>query len=236
MKALLLLSLVASSAVFADKCDCTHFPIDPKSCARECAATRLNSAADILDEAFRNPGNGIAAELATSARCVIVVPGLNSRAFVLGEGTQHGFASCREPRGNGWTAPAAVEIEGGGYGLRIGGTESNVIILAMSSRAVEKLSQSRFALGADASAAAGPVGRNAAAPTYADLLAYSQRRGVFAGVSFEGATIKADEAVNQDIYGRDVNNAQILGGKIKPPDLATKLQDVLNRRFGTEPR
>jgi lipid-binding SYLF domain-containing protein len=235
MKALLLLSLLATPAVIAaDKCDCAHFPIKPKTCARECAAIRLDSAADILDEAFRNPDNGISPDAAAFAKCVMVVPGINVA------GTGHGFASCREPRRNGWTAPAAVEIEGGGFGLLVGRSQSDLIILVMSSKAVEELSQTKLAIGGDVSVAAGPVGRDAAAQTDArmhiDLLAYSQRRGVFGGISVNGTTLRTDEAVNQDVYGPDVNNQQILAGEVKPPDFALKLLDVLDRKFRLKPR
>ena len=241
MKASLLLSLLACSAVFAaDNCDCTHFPIQPKSCAPVCAASLLNLAADILAGAVRNSDNGIPPEVASNAACVIVVPGIKNSAFVVGGSAGHGFASCREPRRNGWTAPAAVEIEGGSFGLQIGRSQTDLIILAMNSRFAQTLGRSKFTLGKDASVAAGPVGRTGSAQTDAsmasDLLVYSRTRGAFAGTSIQGATLRSDEALNQGVYGSNVNNRQILDGEIKPPDSASKLQDVLNRSFGARAR
>lgn len=193
---------------------------------------RLADAAEVFKEVMATPDRSIPQNLLDKAECVIIVPGLKKGAFIFGGKYGRGFASCR--KGNvGWSAPAAVRVEGGSFGLQIGGAESDVIMLVMNRRGMERLQSSKFTLGADATAAAGPVGRNAQADTdatlRAEILTWSRSRGLFGGVSLQGATLRPDEGVNRALYGRIADNRTILTAEVPPPAAAANLLSLLNK-------
>jgi lipid-binding SYLF domain-containing protein len=179
------------------------------------------------------PDKGIPQELLENSQCIVIVPGMKKAAFIVGGTYGSGFILCRQASGFGWSAPASVKVEGGSVGFQIGGSETDVIMLVMNKRGAEKLLSSKFTLGADASVAAGPVGRTASADTdaklHAEILSYSRSRGAFAGISLEGATLRPDEDSNAALYGRKLTNEQIITGKIKSPTSGSKLAAELNR-------
>jgi lipid-binding SYLF domain-containing protein len=172
-------------------------------------------------------------DLLNKSECIIVVPGLKKGGFILGAKYGRGFMLCRKEGGVGWSAPASVKVEGGSVGFQIGGSETDVVMLLMNRGAIDKLLSSKFTLGADASAAAGPVGRDSSAETdakfRAEILTYSRSRGVFAGISLEGATLRPDQDANDELYGRGKDNKTIVQGDTPPPASAQSLITTLNR-------
>jgi lipid-binding SYLF domain-containing protein len=194
---------------------------------------RLNAAATVLAETLGMKDAVIPQDLLDRSHCVVVVPGLKKGAFIFGGKYGRGFASCRKPGGVGWSAPAAVRIEGGSFGLQIGGQESDVILLVMNQRGADRLLSSQFTLGGQASVAAGPVGRDATAQTdafmTAEILSWSRSRGVFAGVSLQGATLRQDLGENRKLYGRTLENREILKGNLAVPGPASELISTLNK-------
>jgi lipid-binding SYLF domain-containing protein len=194
---------------------------------------RLKESADVLSEVMQTPDKGIPQDLLAKAQCVIIVPNMLKAAFVVGGQYGRGFAVCREPNGSGWTAPAPVRMEGGSVGFQIGGSSTDLIMLVMSKRGMNKLLQDKFTLGVDASVAAGPVGRTANAVTdlqmHAEILAYSRSRGLFAGVALNGATLRPDPDEDGRLYGKNVTNAEILHGTVATPPSARQLIAELDR-------
>jgi lipid-binding SYLF domain-containing protein len=145
-----------------------------------------------------------------------------------------GFVSCRRPGGVGWSAPGSVRVEGGSFGFKIGGTETDAFILVMNDKGMDRLLSTKFTLGADASVAAGPVGRSTQAETdaalTAEILTWSRQKGLFAGVSLSGATLREDSDWNQDLYGKKITNRDIiLKGGVAAPKSAGALLTELNR-------
>jgi lipid-binding SYLF domain-containing protein len=196
------------------------------------APKRLDAAADVLTEIMGAPDKGIPQDLLDKSECVVIVPGLKKGAFIVGGKYGKGFLSCRRP-GAGWSAPAAIRVEGGSFGFQIGGSETDVVLLVMNQGGVKKLLSSKFTVGADASAAAGPVGRTSSAATdaqmHAEILTYSRARGLFAGVSLEGATLRPDEDWNKEMYGREMSNQEIVMGNTTSPAAAARLMSLLNK-------
>jgi len=196
-------------------------------------AERLQRAAEVFREVMDIPDKGIPQGLLDRAHCVVVVPGLKKGAFIVGAKYGRGFASCRAQGGVGWTAPAAVRIEGGSFGLQIGGAESDVILLIMNERGVQRLLSSKFTLGGDAAVAGGPVGREASAQTdvymTAEILSWSRSRGVFAGLSLTGATLRQDVGTNRELYGKKIENREVLQGKAQAPAAAGEFISTLNK-------
>jgi lipid-binding SYLF domain-containing protein len=186
------------------------------------ASGRVEAAGTVLDEIQAAPDNRIPEEVLASAECVAVVPSLLNGGFVFGARYGRGVASCRTPKG--WSAPAFFTIGGGSFGLQIGGQATDVVMLIMNKGGMNNLLSSQFKLGADASAAAGPVGRHAAADTdwkmRAQVLTYSRSRGLFAGLELNGAVIKQDKDSTRDFYGRMVPFKTALKGDIDPPKAA----------------
>lgn len=184
--------------------------------------SRLAAAVETLNSLSKAADSEIPADLLKKASCVVVIPSLKSGAFIVGGEYGRGFASCRT--GAGWSAPAAVKVEAGSVGFQIGGSESEVVLLVMNQKGMDHLLSSKFTIGGDATAAAGPVGRNAQAKTdasmRAEILSYSRSRGVFAGVSLEGGTLREDDSANKDLYGKATPNRAILAGGVPPPDNA----------------
>jgi lipid-binding SYLF domain-containing protein len=164
---------------------------------------------------------------------VVIVPGLKKAAFVVGGKFGRGFFSCRTRGGHGWSGPAAVRVEGGSFGFQIGGSETDVIMLVMNRRGAERLLSSKFTLGADASVAAGPVGRTASAETdaymTAEILTYSRARGLFAGIALSGATLREDLDSNEALYGKKLTNKDIIEGGAAAPPAAAQFVSTLNK-------
>ena len=202
-------------------------------CGQSEQAKRLDEAATVFSEVMGTPDKAIPQELMDRAQCVIVIPGMKGGAFIFGAKYGKGFLSCRKKSGVGWTGPGSVRIEGGSFGLQIGGTETDVIMLVMNERGAQRLLSSKFTLGGDASVAAGPVGRNATAQTdaymTAEILSWSRSRGVFAGVSLQGATLRQDMDDNKAIYGKDLQNVDIVKRELAPPKGAEKLISLFNK-------
>ncbi len=196
-------------------------------------AERLQRAAEVFREVMDTPDKGIPQGLLDKAHCVVVVPGLKKGAFIVGAKYGRGFTSCRANGGVGWTAPAAVRIEGGSFGLQIGGSETDVILLIMNERGVQRLLSSKFTLGGDAAVAGGPVGREASAQTdaymTAEILSWSRSRGLFAGVALTGATLRQDLDSNRALYGKKIENREILQGKVKAPAAGGEFVSTLNK-------
>ena len=183
------------------------------------ASDRVQAAADVLDEIQKAPDSGVPQEVLGSAECVAVVPSMLKGVFMVGGKYGRGLASCRTPKG--WSAPAFFVVTGGSFGLQIGGQAVDLVMLIMNKDGMKHLLSSEFALGADASVAAGPVGRHAEGNTdwklRAEVLTYSRARGLFAGVSLNGAVIKQDKDSTREFYGRMVPFRTSLIGEIDPP-------------------
>jgi lipid-binding SYLF domain-containing protein len=194
---------------------------------------RLQESATVLTEVLSAPDKGIPSDLLAQAHCIVVVPAMKKAAFVVGGKYGKGFVTCRNASGRGWGAPAAVRIEGGSFGFQIGASETDLVLLVLNREGMEKLSQSKFTLGGEAEVAAGPVGRNATAQTdakmTAKILSYSRSRGVFAGISLQGATLRQDLDENRELYGRNLTNKQIVMKQVKAPEAAAELLGVLTK-------
>jgi lipid-binding SYLF domain-containing protein len=186
------------------------------------ASGRVESAGTVLSEIQGAPDQRIPEEILGSAECVAVVPSLLNGGFVFGGRYGKGVASCRTEKG--WSAPAFFTIGGGSFGLQIGGQATDVVMLIMNKNGMNNLLSSQFKLGADASAAAGPVGRHAAADTdwkmRAEVLTYSRSRGLFAGLELNGAVIKQDKGSTREFYGRMVPFKTSLTGEVEAPKAA----------------
>ena len=200
----------------------------------ENTAARLKTSVEVLGEIMSAPDNGIPRELIENSQCVVIVPGMKKGAFIVGAQYGRGFIECRRVSGHGWSAPAAIKVEGGSFGFQIGGSETDVVMLVMNKRGAEKLLSSKFTLGADASVAAGPVGRTSAADTdlkmQAEILTYSRARGVFAGIALNGATLRPDAEANSELYRSNITNKQIvIGTHQHSPVAAAALTANLNR-------
>ncbi len=186
------------------------------------ASGRIEAAGTILSEIQGAPDQRIPEEVLGSAECVAVVPSLLNAGFVFGGRYGKGVASCRTAKG--WSAPAFFTIGGGSFGLQIGGQATDVVMLIMNKGGMDNLLSSKFKLGADASAAAGPVGRHASADTdwkmRAEVLTYSRSRGLFAGLELTGAVIKQDKGSTREFYGRMVPFKTSLKGDIEAPKTA----------------
>ena len=197
------------------------------------SAQRLDAASAVLSEVMATPDKGIPQDLLAKAHCIVIVPELKTAAFVFGGKYGKGYISCRNTGGAGWSAPAAVRIEGGSVGFQIGASWTDLIMLVMSERGADKLLSSQFTLGAEASAAAGPVGRTATAQTdaqmHADILSWSRSQGLFAGVALEGATLRQDLDENATLYGKQLENRDVVKKGVRLPKAAAKLIALLNR-------
>jgi len=194
---------------------------------------RLNEAGVVFSEIMTSPDKGIPQDLLEKAQCVVVVPGMKKGAFIVGAKYGKGFVSCRGPHHDGWSAPGAVRIEGGSFGFQIGGSETDVVLLVMNQHGANRLLGDQFTLGGEGEIAAGPVGRSASAQTdaklTAEILSWSRTRGVFAGVSLQGATLRQDLDDNAELYGKKMSNREIVDSNIAAPEAASKLLTLLNR-------
>ena len=185
---------------------------------------RLDAAATVLNEIMGTPDKGVPQEIMESAKCVAVVPSMLKGGFVVGANYGKGVATCRTSIG--WSAPAPFRIEGGSVGFQIGGEAVDLVMIVTNDKGMQNLLNSKFKLGADASVAAGPVGRHAEGDTdwkmRAEVLSYSRARGVFAGVALNGAVISQDDDDTRALYGEKEPFSQILTGKVRPPAGADK--------------
>jgi len=194
---------------------------------------RLHDATALFNEIMGTPDRAIPQDLLEKAHCIVLVPGVKKAAFGFGGKYGRGFVMCRKKSGVGWGAPGAVRVEGGSFGFQIGVSSTDVVLLVMNPRGMDKLLTSKFTLGGDASVAGGPVGRSASAQTdammHAEILSWSRSKGLFAGLSLEGATLRNDIDENESMYGKRWNNRQIVGGEVTPPPAAANLMQVLNK-------
>jgi len=186
------------------------------------ASDRVQAAADVLNEIESAPDSGIPQEILGKSQCVAVVPSMLKGGFIVGAKYGRGLASCRTPKG--WSAPAFFLVTGGSVGFQIGGQAVDLVMLIMNDDGMQHLLSSKFALGADASVAAGPVGRHAEGNTdwkmRAQVLTYSRARGIFAGVSLNGAVVKQDKDSTREFYGHMVTFKAALTGEVDPPPAA----------------
>jgi lipid-binding SYLF domain-containing protein len=222
MKRLWLLAVVVSlcSVVFA---------VDE---SKESKATdRVQASADVLNEIQSAPDSGVPQEILSHAECVAVVPSMLKGGFIVGAKYGRGVASCRTAKG--WSAPAFFLVEGGSFGFQIGGQAVDLVMLIMNNDGMQRLLTSQFTLGADASVAAGPVGRHAEGNTdwtmRAQVLTYSRARGVFAGAALNGAVMKQDKDSTREFYGHMVTFKAALTGQVEPPAPTNPLLSSLSK-------
>jgi lipid-binding SYLF domain-containing protein len=190
--------------------------------AREDANDRLDNAKNVVHAIMGAPDNGIPEEVLEHAKCIAVVPHMVKGGFIFGGKGGKGVATCRTA--NGWSAPAFITISGGNWGLQIGVQAVDLVMIIQNEKGMQKLLNSNFQLGADASAAAGPVGRHASAGTDwkmdTEILTYSRAKGAFAGLTLEGASIREDNDSRRALYGRKVTTQALLLGKVSAPAAA----------------
>jgi lipid-binding SYLF domain-containing protein len=197
------------------------------------AAERVEAATRVLDEIMTAPDKGIPQDLLSNANCIAIIPSMKRGGFIFGARYGKGVVTCRGEGGKGWTGPSTVRVEGGSFGLQIGGSATDLVLLVMNERGSEKLMKDEFTLGGDAAVAAGPVGRSVEAGTdvlmNAKILAYSRSRGIFAGAVIGGATLRSDDTDNWRLYGRAVDHEDILQGRVEIPPVAHGLINTLSR-------
>jgi len=201
--------------------------------AAETAQERLHDAAEVLREIMSTPDRGIPQDLLHRAACVAIVPGMKKGAFIVGAEYGKGFVICRQEHEMGWRAPAAIRVEGGSFGFQIGGESTDVVMLIMNERGMHELEKDKITLGGDASIAAGPVGRTAAADTdalmNAEILSWSRNKGIFAGISLNGATLRPDRDDNRQLYGQSMGTREVFDSTIQVPEAARPLIQELDR-------
>jgi len=197
---------------------------------------RLNAAKESLSEIMAAGDRSIPQNLFEKAQCAVIIPGMKKGGFIFGGKYGRGWALCRQPSGHGWTAPVGVRVEGGSFGLQIGGSESDIILLVMNKKGMDRLLKSQFSLGGEASVAAGPMGRDSSAMTdatmRAEILSYSRSRGVFGGLALQGGTLRADSEADEGLYGKAVERKAVLDGKVLAPKAAQPLVATLNKYSG----
>ena len=204
------------------------------SSAQQRENERLENAGAVLEDILNVPDD-IPSDLLNKAECVIVVPSVVKFAIGFGGSYGRGAMSCRSGVNftGPWSAPTLIAVEGGSFGLQLGGQSTDFILLVMNPRGADSILRSKVKLGADAAAAAGPKGRNAQAATdlalRAEILTYSRSRGLFAGVSLEGSTLRPDDGANEEVYGRKITGVQIVReGAVQTPAAASKMVSLLN--------
>ena len=194
---------------------------------------RIQTAEDVLHEIMQTPDKGIPSEIFEKAKCVGIVPDLKRAGFIVGAKYGKGIVTCRTHEDAGWSAPSTIIIEGGNIGFQIGAGETDLVFTIMNSRGENHLMQDKFTVGGEAEAMVGPVGRDAQALTdaemNAEILSWSRSRGIFAGVSLDGASLRADNDDNEALYGSRVTQQQILHGSVRRPATASRLYSELNR-------
>jgi lipid-binding SYLF domain-containing protein len=197
---------------------------------------RLASATEVLHEVEGTPDKGIPQSILAGASCVVVVPHYKKAAFVFGGQYGQGVATCRTHDGR-WSAPVFVRLEGGSFGWQIGGQSTDLILVAMNDHGLEHMLSSKFKLGADAAASAGPVGRNAQASTdasmHAEFLTYSRSRGLFAGLDLDGTVLSQNGDDTRAFYGSDVPFEKVLHGAVPTPPAARRFVHTVASYFVT---
>jgi lipid-binding SYLF domain-containing protein len=200
--------------------------------AADTAAERMSDTTKVFNEIMATPDKGIPQDLLEKAHCIVIVPGLKQAAFGIGGKFGRGYAECRQSSG-GWGAPAAVRVEGGSFGFQLGASSTDVVMLVMNDRGMRRLLEDKFTLGGEATVAAGPVGRTSSANTdaqmTAEILSWSRAKGLFAGIALQGATLRPDADMNQELYGAKLTNKEILTGGQKPPEAAHALISALSQ-------
>ena len=194
--------------------------------------SRIQEAATVLKEIHRVPDKDIPRDLWDRAACVMVIPGLKKAAFVVGGEYGKGLMSCR--REGGWSAPIFMQMEKGSWGFQIGAQSIDLVLLVMNANGMEKMLRNKVSLGAEASVAAGPVGRDARAATdaqmKAEILSYSRTQGLFAGINLSGGVVRADEDDNVDLYGKAiVPKDVVMSGTVKAPAVTDAFMAALSR-------
>jgi lipid-binding SYLF domain-containing protein len=196
---------------------------------REATVSRMDHAGAVLHEIMSAPDKGIPEEVLEHAKCVAVVPHLLKGGFIFGAENGRGVTTCRTE--NGWSAPAFFAITGGSWGLQIGVEGVDLVLIIQNDKGMQQLIGSKFELGADASAAAGPVGRHASADTdwklNTEILTYSRARGAFAGITLNGSSIRRDDDSTEAIYGHDISTRRILSGQVAVPASAQSFLDAV---------
>src|SRR5277367_5728460 len=191
---------------------------------------RLRSTASVFHEMMSAPDKGIPRDLLEKAQCVVIVPGLKKAGFIFGADYGKGYALCRHA--GGWTGPAAISLGGGSFGAQIGVESTDVVMLVMDRKGMEKLASDKFTVGADASVPAGPVGRTSAADTdaslHGEMRSWSRAHGVFAGISLDGTVVKKDGGEDRKLYGQEVSEHAVLYGEVPPPAAGNILTSELN--------
>jgi lipid-binding SYLF domain-containing protein len=224
MKFMLIGALLALP-VLADSTD------DPKRRADD--QKRIEAAAVTLSEIMHAKDSGIPQDLMKKAHCVGIIPSLKRAGFIVGAKYGKGVVTCRMHDSNRWTAPSMIILEGGNIGFQIGVGETDVIFTVMNQSGEDKLMKDKITIGADAAGMIGPLGRETQAQTdalmHAEILSWSRSRGVFAGVSLEGASLRADNDDNRALYGRDIRQQEILHGEVMPPPEARAIYTELDR-------
>jgi SH3 domain-containing YSC84-like protein 1 len=196
-------------------------------------AERLEEAGAVLQEIMDIKDKAIPQDLLDKAECAIIVPGVKSGAFILGAKYGRGYVTCRKSAG-GWGPPGAVKVEGGSIGFQIGGSETDVVMLVMNERGAKRLfEKSKFTIGGEAMAAAGPVGRTSSAETdatmRAEILSWSRSRGAFAGISLKGSTMRDDDDAIKALYGKKMKNSEIVFSSLPAPASAGRLLGLLTK-------
>ncbi|HTV04814.1 MAG TPA: lipid-binding SYLF domain-containing protein [Acidobacteriaceae bacterium] len=194
---------------------------------------RLEKARLVINELSQTPDSGIPDSIIKQAVCVVVVPSLKKAAFVFGAQYGQGVATCRT--GHGWSAPVFLRMAGGSFGLQIGAQGTDLVLVAVNQHGLQDLLKSKFKIGGDASAAAGPVGRNAEAGTSlnmsAELLTYSRSKGLFAGIDLDGTSVSQNQDDTDTFYGKHYSFHQILAGEVAVPDSARPFVRTVARYF-----
>jgi lipid-binding SYLF domain-containing protein len=212
--------LICSSAAFA-----------------ESEAERITAATQVLKEMTSEKDKGIPTDLFEKSYCAVVIPSMKRAGFIISGKYGRGFASCRK-EGGGWTAPTAMSVEGGGFGLQVGGEGVDIVMLVMSEKGMKGIMESKFTLGGDASVAAGPMGRDTEAQTdatmHADILSWSKARGVFGGLALTAGTLHEDKDGNKELYGQSEKSSEILAGNVKPTSASAELLEKLTQVGGSE--
>jgi lipid-binding SYLF domain-containing protein len=201
--------------------------------AQKTAAARLQAATEALKDMMNASDKGIPQDLLNKATCIVVIPNLKKGGFIVGAQYGKGFFTCRKPSGVGWSAPGSIRISGGKFGLMIGAAETDVIMLVMNQTGMQHLLSNKFEIGGEASAAAGPIGRDTSAMTdaqmHAEILTYSRQRGLFGGLDITGAAVTEDKDSNRELYGTAVNNKELLTATEKIPAEARTFINTLDR-------
>jgi lipid-binding SYLF domain-containing protein len=196
------------------------------------ADTRLRNSTTALREIMGAPDKGIPEELLEKAKCIVVVPDLMKGAFIFGGKYGRGFASCRIS-GNQWSAPGAVRIEGGSFGLQLGGSSTDLVMLVMNPKGMDRLMSDKFTIGGEVQGAAGPVGRHLSAQTdiamHAEILTWSRSRGLFGGISLDGATLRPDSGENRNLYGHNVAQRDVLEGRVRSTPATSEFVTLVSR-------